>query len=156
KYRGGTRNGQPVGPDIERWFREDRFQGKPGIVAQWAQAHSGLAQAWAKADPLQADYISAWQKNHPADGSEWLKAHPPDEEPKPEDLAVPFFVWFSKAQPGKWPVVTEEKADGQTKKSMKPVSEGSDIQSVFFDMWREEHPDMELGSVPSDLVTASG
>jgi K+-transporting ATPase ATPase C chain len=156
KYQGGARKGQPVGPDIEHWFREDRFQGKPGIVAQWAQAHTGLAQAWAKADPMQADYVSAWQKTHASDVAAWLKEHPQDSELKPEDLAVPFFVSFSKEQPGKWPVIVEEKADGQTKKSVKAVSEGSDIQAVFFDMWREEHPDAELESVPSDLVTASG
>jgi potassium-transporting ATPase KdpC subunit len=156
KHEGGAKKGQPVGPDIERWFREDRFQGKPGIVDQWAQAHTCLAQAWAKADPLQADYISTWQKSHPRDAAAWLKAHPPDAEAKSEDLAVPFFVSFSKEQPGKWPVIIEEKADGQTKKSVKPVSEGSDIQAVFFDIWREEHSDVELESVPSDLVMASG
>jgi len=156
KYRGGARKGQPVGPDIERWFREDRFQGKRGIVAQWAQAHTGLAQAWAKSDAVQADYLSAWRKSHRTEVAEWLKAHPQDAEAKPEDLAVPFFVSFSKEQPGKWPLVVEEKADGQTKKSVKPASEGSDIQAVFFDMWREEHSDVELESVPSDLVMASG
>jgi K+-transporting ATPase ATPase C chain len=156
KYQGSARTGQQVGPDIERWFREDRFQGKPGIVAQWAQAHTGLAQAWAKADPLQADYVAAWQRAHPSEVASWLKEHPEDTPPNPLDLAVPFFVSFSKAEPGKWPVVVEEKAQGQTKKSVKPVSEGSDIQGVFFDMWREEHSDAELESVPADLVMASG
>jgi K+-transporting ATPase ATPase C chain len=156
KYQGGAKKGQPVGQDIERWFHEDRFRGKPGIVAQWAEAHTGLAQAWAKADPIQATHISTWQEAHPGDVAQWLKEHPQGAEPKPEDLAVPFFVWFSKEHPGKWPVLVEEKADAQTKMSVKPVSEGSDIQAVFFDMWREEHPDAELESVPSDLVMASG
>jgi K+-transporting ATPase ATPase C chain len=156
KYQGGAKKGQPVGPDIERWFREDHFHGKAAIVAQWAEAHTSLAQAWAKADPLQGDYISTWQKAHPGDVALWLKEHPQDTEPKPEDLAVPFFVSFSNEQPGKWPAVVEEKADGQTKKSVKPVSEGSDVRAVFFDMWREEHPEVELESVPSDLVMASG
>jgi K+-transporting ATPase ATPase C chain len=156
KYGGAAQKGQPVGPDIERWFREDRYQGKPGIVAQWAQAHTSLAQARAKADSLQADSITAWQKTHTSDVAAWLKEHPQDTPPKPEDLAVPFFVSFSRDQPGKWPVVVEEKVDGQTKKSVKPVSEGSDVQAFFFDMWREEHPDVELQSVPSDLVMASG
>ena len=38
---------------------------------------------------------------------------------------------------------------------MEPVKEGSDIQSIFFDMWRQEHPDVDLQDVPGDLVTAS-
>src|SRR5262249_21882254 len=54
KYRGGSKKGQLVGPDVEEWFREDRFQGQPGIVAQWAAAHGNLATAWVKADPLNA------------------------------------------------------------------------------------------------------
>src|SRR5262249_2644347 len=44
KYRSGPRKGQLVAPDIESWFGKDQFQGKPGIVAQWAQAHSAVAQ----------------------------------------------------------------------------------------------------------------
>ena len=41
KYRSGPKKGQPVGPDIESWFQKDQFDGKPGIVAQWAALHSG-------------------------------------------------------------------------------------------------------------------
>jgi potassium-transporting ATPase KdpC subunit len=36
------------------------------------------------------------------------------------------------------------------------VKEGSDIQSTFFDMWRQEHPEADLQDVPGDLVMASG
>jgi K+-transporting ATPase ATPase C chain len=50
KYQSGARKGQQVGPDIEAWFQKDRFQGQPGIVAQWAQAHPTLATNWVKAD----------------------------------------------------------------------------------------------------------
>src|SRR6267143_3283035 len=35
-YRGGPKAGQPVGPDVEAWFQQDRLQGQPHIVAQWA------------------------------------------------------------------------------------------------------------------------
>ena len=41
KYQSGPKKGQPVGPDIESWFQKDQFDGKPGIVAQWAALHSG-------------------------------------------------------------------------------------------------------------------
>src|SRR6266511_3779778 len=52
KYQSGPKKSQRVGPDIAAWFQRDQYQGKPGIVAQWAQAHPSLAQAWVKADPL--------------------------------------------------------------------------------------------------------
>src|ERR1700730_4726822 len=43
KYLSGPKKGQLVAPDIEGWFQKDQFQGTPGIVAQWANAHSGPA-----------------------------------------------------------------------------------------------------------------
>src|ERR1700677_438843 len=39
---------------------------------------------------------------------------------------------------------------------MMPVNTGNDIQSIFFDMWRQDHPDADLQDVPGDLVTTSG
>lgn len=50
KYRGGPHKGQLVGPHIESWFQKDRFEGRPGIVSQWAETHSTLASNWVKAD----------------------------------------------------------------------------------------------------------
>ena len=50
-YQSGAKAGQPVAPDVETWFQKDMFQGKPHIVAQWADLHNSLAQAWVKADP---------------------------------------------------------------------------------------------------------
>ncbi len=64
KYRSGPKKGQPVGPDIESWFQKDQFDGKPGIVAQWAALHSAVAQNWIKADKLNAAYVADWQKTH--------------------------------------------------------------------------------------------
>jgi K+-transporting ATPase ATPase C chain len=52
--------------------------------------------------------------------------------------------------------VTQTGADGKPQTSIQPVKEGSDIQSTFFDMWRQEHPDADLQDVPADLVMASG
>src|ERR1700675_4339136 len=43
KYQSGPKAGQLVAPDVETWFQQDRFQGNPGIVAQWADLHNGLA-----------------------------------------------------------------------------------------------------------------
>jgi K+-transporting ATPase ATPase C chain len=36
------------------------------------------------------------------------------------------------------------------------VDSGSDIQSNFFDMWRQDHADVALLDVPGDMVTSSG
>jgi len=36
------------------------------------------------------------------------------------------------------------------------VKEGTDIQSTFFDMWRQEHADADLEDMPGDLVMTSG
>jgi K+-transporting ATPase ATPase C chain len=157
KYASGAKKGQAVAPDIESWFQKDQFGGKPGIVAQWAALHSAVAQNWVKADKLNAAYVSDWQKTHRAEVAEWIKANPDTPEPKPEDLAAPFFTDYSKAHPGTFPSAVEHKApDGKTEKKVEPVKEGADIQSGFFDMWLEEHKDVDLEHVPADMVMASG
>ena len=71
-------NGTPVAADIEKWFQQDIYEGKPHIVAQWAALH---------------------------------------------------------------------------KKSGKFSS--ANIPSTFFDMWRQDHPDVVLQDVPGDYVTTS-
>jgi len=51
--------------------------------------------------------------------------------------------------------VTRPGADGKPVTALEPVKEGSDIQSIFFDMWRQEHAEASLNDVPGDLVTSS-
>ena len=46
--------------------------------------------------------------------------------------------------------------DGKTETVIEPVKDGSDIQSNFFDMWRQAHADADLQDVPADMVTTSG
>jgi K+-transporting ATPase ATPase C chain len=157
KYRSGPKKDQLVGPDIEAWFQKDQFEGKPGIVAQWAQAHSAVAQGWVKADKLNSEYVAAWQKSHPDEVAQWVKENPGTPEPKPEDLAVPFFVSYSKTNPGTFPSAVEQKTpDGKITKKIEPTKAGSDIQRFFFDMWLQEHPSVQLHQVPADMVMASG
>lgn len=156
KYQSGPNKGKPVGPDVEAWFQQDRFQGQPGIVAQWAQAHSTLAANWVKADKLNVEYVTAWQATHQAEVEQWRKENPGALDPKPEDLAVPFFKSFSATYPGRFPEAMEVKTkEGKTEKRIEPVKEGTTIQSVFFDLWRTEHPRVELEPVPADMVMAS-
>jgi K+-transporting ATPase ATPase C chain len=162
-YADGPNQGLPVGPDVETWFHEDRFGGKPGIVAQWAKAHPAIAQGWVKADALNADYVAAWQKTHAKEAADWIKANGGPAEPKPEDLAVPFFASFSQAHPGTFPsVVQRESPGGKMAKVVKPLGKHSDIQSdiqsIFFEMWLKDDPkskNAKLTQVAADAVTAS-
>jgi K+-transporting ATPase ATPase C chain len=157
KYRGGDKTGKLVGPDVETWFQQDRAGGKPGIVAQWAAAHPTLAQNWVKADVVNTAYVAAWQSTHAAAVTQWNKENRDNPEPKPEDLAVVFFASFSHDHPGTFPIAVEQKApDGKTQKRIEPAKEGADIQSTFFDLWRQDHADADLQPVPGDMVMASG
>ena len=150
-YAGGAKAGQPVAPDVEAWFRQDRFQGEPHLVAQWADAHNALAQAWPKADPLNAAFVDEWTKAHSEAVAQFVKDNPGMPAPAATDLAVLFFEDWSKAHPGAFPSIVEHTGA----KAIEPVTEGNDIQSTFFEMWREEHPDVALADVPGDLVTTS-
>jgi K+-transporting ATPase ATPase C chain len=157
KYQSGPKAGQLAAPDIEAWFQQDRFQGNQGIVAQWADLHNGLATAWVNADPTHGPYVDTWAKAHPEIVAQWIKSNPATPQPKPADLAVVFFENFSKENPGRFPSpVTHTGADGKATTAIEPVKDGSDIQSIFFEMWRQDHPDADLQSVPGDLVTTSG
>jgi K+-transporting ATPase ATPase C chain len=155
-YRGGAKAGQAVGPDLEAWFQKDLFQGAPHLVAQWASLHNSVAQAWVSADPSHGPYVDAWAKTHPAVVAQFIKDNPGTPKPQAADLAVVFFQAFSSEHPGAFPAaVTLTDAKGQSTTTIQPVKTGSDIQANFFDMWRQEHPDIALESVPGDYVTTS-
>ena len=155
KYRSGPKKDKLAGPDIEKWFQQDRFKGEPHLVAQWAERYPSSAQEWAK-DKLNGEFVRAWQNLHPKEAEEWLKKQKIS-EPKPEDLAEPFFVSWSHRFPGSWPGTVEKKTpDGKTGKHIDQVTEDTSIQANFFDMWLQDHPDVELVEVPADLVMASG
>ena len=47
-------------------------------------------------------------------------------------------------------------ADGKAVTVIKAVSTGGDIQSIFFDMWRLDHPNDHLQDIPGDMLTTSG
>jgi potassium-transporting ATPase KdpC subunit len=156
-YDAGPKKGQPVAPDVEAWFQADTFQGKPGIVAQWADMHNSLAQGWVNADPTHGAYVTDWAKAHPAIVAQFIKDNPGTPKPQPSDLAVTFFKNFSKEHPGRFPsAVTRTGAAGKSVTAIEPVKTGSDIQGDFFDMWRQDHPDAPLAPIPGDYVTTSG
>lgn len=155
-YRNGPKAGKPVAPDVESWFAEDKFQGKPQIVAQWADLHNSLAQAWVKTDAAHGTYVDEWAKANPAIVAKYIKYNPATPEPKAPDLAVVFFKDFSEKHPGKFLSAVTRTEAGKSVTTFDVVDSGSDIQSTFFDMWRQDHPDADFQDVPGDLVTASG
>lgn len=157
KYAAGPKKGQLVAPDIEAWFQQDKFGGQPHIVAQWADAHNELATGWVNGDPSHGAYVDHWSKKHPGVIAQFKKDNPGTPDPKAPDLAVVFFETFSKENPGKFPSsVSHQGTDGKTTTAIEPVADGSDVQSIFFDMWRQEHADAQLEDVPGDMVMASG
>ena len=156
-YASGPKKGQLVAPDIESWFAQDRFEGSPHIVEQWADNHKELAQSWVSADPAHAQYITDWAKAHQPAVTDWIKQNPGTPQPQPSDLAVMFFENFSKEYPGKFPsAVSTQLPGGKSSTAIQPVASGSDVQSIFFDMWRQDHADADLANVPGDMVTTSG
>jgi K+-transporting ATPase ATPase C chain len=155
-YASGPNKDKPVAPDVEAWFQADKFGGNPHIVAQWADAHNSLAQAWVTGDPTHGAYVDDWSKAHDAAVKDWIKNNPTTPQPKSSDLAVVFFESYSNDHPGAFPSsVTKNGADGKPVTDIEPVKEGSDIQSIFFDMWRNEHADADLAPLPGDMVTTS-
>jgi K+-transporting ATPase ATPase C chain len=164
----GKKPGDLVAPDVEAWFQKDRYQGQPGIVKQWAQLHPGLAEDWIKStgDSVKAQwdsqdtvegFLAQWRKDFPDLYERWQTTQTYGAAPTAGELAQSFFDSFSTTYPGRWPVVVEEKtADGKTNKKLDRAKDGSEIQSVFFDMWRQEHAEAILEPVPADMVMASG
>jgi len=124
-------NGKPVQGDIEQWFQQ-----QPNTAALWAKAHPSLADAWVTADAARSNYLNQWAKEYTNYNS--LTS---------EQLVVAFFDELSKKNPGKFPVIQNA--------SLTLIDKGPEIQSIFFDMWREAHPDVVFQDVPGDLVTTS-
>jgi len=166
-------------------YEDSQGKMEKGIVAKWAALHSGLAEAWIKntGDALKgqwkvgdkegetiASFLAQWQEDYPdlyngwqksETYAAWKKKNPDQATPPPGDLVTPFFESFSRAYPGSWPYLDEvETKDKQKRKKITAVKEAGDsqteIRSVFFDMWRNEHPDIPLEEVPADMVMASG
>jgi K+-transporting ATPase ATPase C chain len=165
KYKTGPNKGKEAAPDIVKWFRDE----KPGAAADWAKAHGGLAQAFVKSDDVMKDFVKDWFKQHAAEFDAWKKENPGKNDPPAEDLAGAFFESFAKENPGTWLTIAEKKDNkGEPVKNDKggPVKvvklvkktsdDAADIAAVFFDTWRQEHPNVELEDVPADMVMASG
>jgi len=167
----GKKAEELVGPDIEKWFQQDRFQQQPGIVLQWASLHSGVAESWIKdTDTALKPQWKEGDKDRESGQSFLLQLAKDDPQLHKElvaglkdnatastaELSQVFFPLFSKRHPGEWLTVEDDETKtDQKRKKLVRGKESSDIQGIFFDMWRQEHPDIALEEVPADMVTAS-
>ena len=157
----GRQKGQHVAPDIEAWFQKDKFQGHPGIVAQWAERTTAWPRPGSRRSMRRttaAAYVHAWAKTHPAVVAQFEKDNPDNTDPAPSDLAVVFFETSPRAS-GQVPLGRHQTAtDGKTgMTAIEPVSEGSDRYPV--ELLRHVaggQSRVELKEVPGDLVTTSG
>ncbi|MCI0461822.1 MAG: potassium-transporting ATPase subunit C [Gemmataceae bacterium] len=125
-----------VAPAVVAWFRS-----RPDVVKEWVKRYPSSAQAWVNADDKHKAAVAEWAKAHPEAVAEWKKGNP-GAEPKPADLAAPFFEGNAAAFHKSWPKLTDDA--------------GWSVPAVFFDMWRQENPRVDLEPVPADLVMASG
>lgn len=155
-YKEGPKANQLASPDIEAWFQKDTFRKAPHIVSQWANEHPALAKAWVSQSAIRQAYVDNWAKEHKAEVDEFIRQNPDITTPKAPDLAVVFFTNFSEKNPGKFLTeVSQTNAQGKIEASIQEINTGTDIQSTFFDMWRQDHPDIALEEVPADFVMSS-
>jgi K+-transporting ATPase ATPase C chain len=139
KYKGPRPHGKTVQEDVKEWFSH-----KPDPVTDWATAHEGVAQAWVNADDKHKAAVADWQKT--PDGAaavaEWKKNNSDGGEPKPADLAAPFFKSNAKTFHENWPKLIDDATWG--------------VEAVFFDAWLQDNSQAALEEVPADMVMASG
>src|SRR5262249_12151938 len=164
--------GEPVGPDIEAWFRGNKYRGNKGIVAQWLKLYPSLAEGWVKdtGDTLKDQtgkdtpgqaFAAQWSQDFPQRYRKWKQEHPDQDDRTPGELVKPFFEGFIEDHPGAWPFLDDVSEGGRSVKKIVPIKEETDskkrkeIQGAFFDMWRQDNPDVALEQVPADMVTAS-
>ncbi len=177
----GLKKNDSVQEDIEKWFVRN-YQPDPKrdpLPVVWAKSYPTLAEAWMKSDDNKASVLD-WLGRHPAILADWREAklgsNPGATVPEPDlsddstipfgDISVAFFesvaatsefrnAWL---QPADVPTA-EKDSDGKpvTKKQFEPTTKGGDLQSTFFDLWLQAHPEPDLlQKVPADMVMASG
>lgn len=132
------RNGQPIGPDIEKWVHE-KLQSDPQVLTQWQKDSPDLAAWWVAADSANAEFVTKWAREHADAVTKWKSSAAKGAEPTPADLAGLFFESFTAGETRPW-----------------PPSSGTDLQSAFFEVWWKDHGDADVAPVPADMVMASG
>ena len=140
KQLGGVlkyRSGQPVGPDIVRWARE-QLKANPKVLTQWQEVTPDLAAWWVAAESANDEFVTKWASEHPDDVAKW-RAGAVGAEATAADLAGLFFASYASGRSTTW-----------------PETDGKDLQVAFCEVWWNAHADADVEPVPSDLVMASG
>ena len=132
------RDGQAVGPDVEKWVRDALAQ-NPQTLAKWQSEVQDLAVGWVLADTANADFVTKWGTDHPDEVAKWAATAAEGATSTPPDLAPLFFESYAQGATKDW-----------------PTTDGKDIQGAFFEVWWKHHSDAEFMPVPADLVMASG
>ena len=63
-YRGGPKDGQPVAPDMEKWFQQDKYR----VNRTWWSSGRTSTTPWLRPGPRRIQngaYIDDWAKKHP-------------------------------------------------------------------------------------------
>jgi len=120
------------------WISNSRYKA-PWPLA-WFEAH--LARAWVSANPMHSLYVEAWAKAHPDVVAQVRRENPRTRRPAVNELAVAFFEHFSKNHSGMFPRSVAHYGPGLTPQAkIAPLTDLSDMQSMFFDLWRRERSD---------------
>src|SRR5262249_45560037 len=95
-----TKPGQPVGPDVETWFKQQ----KPGLVSHWAQNYSTLAEQWIKDNP---EAVTDWLNDKV---KEWADKSVNDVKNNSSDAAKVFWKSFADNHSTTiaWPTVEDQ------------------------------------------------
>jgi K+-transporting ATPase ATPase C chain len=162
----GPGAGALVGPDIEKWFQSEndpkKGEKRRDLIAEWASKNPTLLGDWAKASDVSKGFIKQWAMDHAGVSAAWKKRNPDAKDAPESDSLAPFFFdptiadSFVALHPGMWPCTIDAQKDGKSVKFIKPMNEGDEVRSIFFDMWLQEHSEVKLEKVPADMVTMSG
>jgi K+-transporting ATPase ATPase C chain len=98
----------------------------PQVIAELSTTSPGADERWLKSNETHRTLVAAWKKSH-GDTS----------EPTPNDV-IPYFTGVVRKPPVEWPSEVTPK-----------------LYAVFFESWRQAHPDEDLEPVPADMVMAS-
>jgi K+-transporting ATPase ATPase C chain len=131
------KDGRPVGPDIAAWAHAELEKNR-GVLTKWMAVDSSIADHWSGSDAAVGTSLTKWQADHPEDVAKW-KAANPGVDIAPKDMAGLFLASYAKGDAATW-----------------PETNGDDLQTAFFNVWRAAHPDTAVQPVPADMVMASG
>ena len=102
-----------------------------------------------------AHYVDSWTKAHQVLVAKWVKDNPATPAPRPPTWPSSSSSTSPRKTRGGSPPGHPQRGRRQGCDLDRTGRGGRDVQSTFFDMWRQEHPEADLQDLPGDLVTTS-